>query len=98
MRRVYTMFAARVVSSPVLLQLAVFAVALTIFRELVWVSRVLETMSQMPLSRLPEFALTVVMRGEVVTLAALGVMIFTALSLQWRVRTMWQPKLRSLAT
>lgn len=92
MRRVYTMFVARIVSSPLLLQVALFAVALTIFRELVWVARVMETLSSMPLSAMPQFALNTIMRGEVLTLAALGVMIFTALSIQWQVRSRLLPK------
>lgn len=92
MRRVYTLYAARIVSSPLLLQVALFAVALTVFREVVWVARVMETLSAMPLSAMPQFAFNTVMRGEVVTLAAIGVMIFTALSIQWRVRSLWVPR------
>jgi hypothetical protein len=93
MRRVYTIYTARVVSHPLLLNLAIFAVALTIFRELVFVKRVMETLSNMPISAFPEFVLTTVMRGEVMTLAALGIMIFTAFSIQWQIRSVALPKM-----
>lgn len=85
MRRVYTIFAARLVSSSVTLNIALFAVALTVFREVVWVDRVLQTLASMPLSAFPQFFLNTIMRGELVTLTALGVMIFTAFSVQWKI-------------
>ena len=91
MRRVYTVFAARIASHKLTLNLALFAVALTVFREVVFVKRVLETMSDMPLSGLPQFALNTLMRGEVVTLVAMGVMIFTALSIPWQIRSLRLP-------
>lgn len=91
MRRVYTIFTARVVSSPITLNIALFLVALTAFREVVFVKRVLETLMDMPVSALPQFVLHTIMRGEIVTLAALGVMIFTALSLQWHIKSLRLP-------
>ena len=92
MRRVYTIFAARIVSHQITLNVALFLVALTAFREVVWVKRVMETLFNMPLSAFPQFIINTVMRGEVVTLLALGVMIFTALSIPWQVHKLRMPK------
>lgn len=97
MRRVYTVFAARIVSHPVIINVALFMVALTAFREVVFVKRVMETLVNMPLGQLPQFFIHALMRGEVVALAALGIMIFTALSLRVQIKHLviptWRHKL-----
>lgn len=94
MRRVYTAYAASIVSSPVMLYSAMFFAALAVFAQLVHVAKVFENLSSQSLGNVPPFILHAVMRGEVLTLAAIGVMIFTALSIQWRLRSAFLPKLR----
>ncbi len=86
MRRIYTAYAARIVSSYEMLYVAMFAVALAVFAHMVHVVRVLDNMFNQSFSEIPSFVLHALMRGEVLTLAAIGVMVFTALSIQWRVR------------
>jgi hypothetical protein len=86
MRRVYTLFAARLVSHPLTLHGALFAAALVVFAEVVHVKRVVETLEVMPVARMPEFVLSRLMDGEVLTLIALGVLIFSALSIPWQFR------------
>lgn len=87
MRRIYFIFAGRLLSHPITVNIALFAVALTIFREVVFVKRVLETLLNTPLGQLPDFFIHALMRGEVVTFAALGIMAITALSFTAHVRT-----------
>lgn len=86
MRRVYTLFAAKLVSHPLTLNSALFATALVVFAEVVHVKRVFETLEVMPIAQMPEFLLTRLLDGEVITLLALGVIIFTALSIPWQFR------------
>ena len=93
MRRVYTVYAARIVGSELLLYGAVFLTALAVFAKMVHVAKVFENLSSQTLGNMPAFALHAVMRGEVVTLAAIGVMVFAALSIQWRLRTFILPRL-----
>jgi hypothetical protein len=84
MRRVYTMFVANVVSHPLTLQSGLFATAFVVFAEVVHVKRVAETIQAMPIAQVPEFIFLRLLDGEVLTLLALGIMIFTALSIPWQ--------------
>lgn len=96
MRRIYAHVALRVLTHPITLQLALFAVALLVFAKLVFVHRIYETILSMPLASLPTYVTTTVAsaleRGEVLTLLALGVMLFVALSVPWQVRQLYVPK------
>lgn len=94
MRRVYTAFAARIVSHSIMLNVAIFAAALAIFAHVVHVHKVIQSIFSVPLGALPDLVLNAVMRGEVVTLAAIGVMTLAALSVQWRVRRQVLPLLQ----
>jgi hypothetical protein len=94
MRRVYTIFAARVVSSPITLNSALFVAALMVFAEVVHVQRIIEGLTSHSFASLPSYIFNAVMRGEVITLTAIGVMIFTALSIQWQVRGVFLPKMQ----
>ncbi len=91
MRQVYLAYTANILSSKLLLYFAMFMVSLTFFREVVFVRRVLESLLNMPVSHIPNFIMDTIMRGEVLTLASLGIMVFTALTIQWRVRELIRP-------
>jgi hypothetical protein len=93
MRRVYYLFAVRVAKHPITLQLVLFVGAALVFAKLVHVHRVLQSLSETSLGGVPEYVYNTVlhalMRGEVLTLLALGAMIFVALSVPiqvWRLR------------
>lgn len=94
MRRVYTAYAASIVSSQILLYSSMFLVALAVFAHVVHVHRVLVNLSALSFGQMPQFIFNAVMRGEVLTLTAIGVMVFTALSIQWRLRSLVVPKLK----
>jgi len=96
MRRVYSVFAWRLASHPITLQVGLFGVALLVFAKLVHVSRVAESMLSTPLNNLPNYLFNTVssafMRGEVLTLIAVGVIVFTALSIPWGLYQTFLPK------
>jgi len=94
MRRVYTAYAANIVSSRIMLYGALFATALAVFAEMVHIAKVFDNMSTLSAAQVPTFALNAVMRGEVVTLTAIGVMVFAALSVQWQLRDMFATRLQ----
>lgn len=95
MRRVYMIYAGRVLAHPITINLALFVVALSVFRELVFVKRVLETLANMPLKELPHFFTDALWRGEVLTLLALGVMVFAALSINIQLSQLLRPRRRT---
>lgn len=95
MRRIYTAYAASIVSSQVMLYSAMFMVALAVFAQMVHVHKVLVNFATLELGQVPGFIMHAVLRGEVLTLAAIGVMIFTALSIQWRLRGLFVTKLQT---
>lgn len=86
MRRIYTAFAARLVSHPLMLNAALFGVALAVFAQQVFVARVVDSLLNTQLGALPQFIFKALMRGEALTLMAIGVMVFTALSISWQLR------------
>ncbi len=96
MRRVYAVFAWRLAMHPVTMQVGLFGVALLILAKLVHVSRVADSMLSTSLSNLPNYLFNTVvhafMRGEVLTLIAVGVIVFTALSIPWGLYQITLPK------
>ncbi len=91
MRRVYYAFAMRVVQHPVTMKIGLLAVALVVFAEVVHVRKIVENLLSAPLGSVPQLAFNAVMRGEVLTLLAVGVMVFVALSLPRSVVLMFRP-------
>lgn len=96
MRRVYTAYAANIVSSQTMLYSAMFMVALAVFAHLVHIHRLFENLFAQDISHIPQFILNAVLRGEVLTLMAIGVMIFTSLSIQWRLRGLFVTKMQAV--
>ena len=84
MRRIYYAYAIGVVASPVTIHGMAFAVALAIFAQQVHFASIIHNMMSTQLGQLPSFAFNAIARGEVVTLFALGVLIFIGLSMPWR--------------
>lgn len=87
MGRVYTAAAAKLITNPIILNGALFLVGLATFTQLVHVRRVVDAALSLPLSRLPQFIVNTIMHGEVLTLLAISVMVFSALSLNMRLGT-----------
>lgn len=81
MRRVYYLYAMRIASHTVTLQLALFCFALFIFAKMVHVRSVIDNMLSVQLGSVPQFIANALLRGEVLTLMAMGVMAFTVASL-----------------
>jgi len=99
MRRVYYIFALRLMKHPVTVQVALFTLALLVFARLVHVSKVVDNLLSVPLGQVPQHIVNALMRGEVLTLITIGVMVFVALSVPlhfWRV--VYLPKLRRQVT
>jgi hypothetical protein len=98
MRRVWYSFCMSLAVHPGLWQGMAFAIALALFRELVFVARVVENLLATPLGQLPQFAEAVlrgaVANGEFITLMSLGALVMISLSMGWRVLTIFRaPKL-----
>ena len=96
MRRVYHTFALRIAQHPITTQIALFVLALGVFAKLVHVSRVTDSLLNTTLGNVPHYIYNVVLhaflRGEVLTLIAVGVLVFTALSLPRHVFRIFVPK------
>lgn len=94
MRRVYYAFCMRIVQHEVTLKLGLFVLALLTFAKLVHVHKLIENMLNTPVGNVPHFVMNAVLRGEVLTLMAIGVMVFVALSLPRNVVSLFIPKMR----
>lgn len=81
----------RLVTHPVTSQVLLFALALVVFKEMVHVRSVAHNLLSTPLGNVPNFVLGALKHGEVLTLIALGVMLFTLFSVPLR---LWTPKLQ----
>lgn len=95
MRRVYLAFLKQVATHPVTMQVGLFVLALGVFGEMVHVKRIVDTTLGMSLGQLPNYFTGAFMHGEVLTLMAIGVMLFVALSLPLQIRAQFAPKLHS---
>lgn len=84
MRRVYYAYALGVATHPMLLHGMALSVSLGLFAHLVHVRSLLTNLLNTELGNIPVFIYNAFARGEVLTILAVGVMIFTALSVQWR--------------
>lgn len=96
MRRIYLAFAKRIVTHDVTMQVALFGFALVVFAKMVHVASVIDNFMNIPVADVPAFIFSALSQGEVVTLFAIGALVFTALSLPWRFGAMVLPKLRTL--
>lgn len=86
MKRVYLAYVASILSSPLTLYFSIFFVSLTVFTNMVFVARVIENILAVSVKDAPTYIWQTLVNGEAVTLLALGAMVFTALSIQWRIR------------
>jgi len=87
MRRVYYTFAIRIATHPVTMQGALFVLALLVFARMVHVRSVIDNLLATSLGKVPSFLTNAVINGEVLTLIAVGVMIFTLLSIPRGIKT-----------
>ncbi len=94
MRKVYYTFATRIVRHPITLQVGLFTAALFVFADMVHVSKVIENLLQTSVGSMPTFVLNALMRGEVLTLIAIGVMVFVALSLPTQAWRLLAPRMQ----
>lgn len=80
MRKVYYIFALRVLRHPITLHIALFVLAMQVFAQMVHVKRIIDTLLHMPVGSTPKYILGAFMHGEMLTLIAIGAMVFVALS------------------
>ena len=92
MRRIYFAFAKRIATHEVTMQMALFALALLVFAKMVHVASVVDNFMSIPVAYIPGFIVGAVSQGEVLTLMAIGAMLFTALSLPLRLRAVILPQ------
>lgn len=95
MRRVYYAFFVRAATHPILVQVALFALALLVFARMVHVRSVIDNMLATKVGSLPSFFAGALSNGEALTLIALGVMLFTLLSVPLRIRAEFAPRART---
>lgn len=95
MRRIYYAYALSIAAHPMLLHGVAFSIALAIFARQVHVASVINNFLSIEVSHVPSFLWHAIARGEVITLFAIGVIVFTALSVPWKVYHV--PKRSSLA-
>jgi len=87
MRRVYYAFARRIVTHPITVQSGLFVLALMVFARTVHVRSIIGNFLSINVGQVPTFLVNAVFQhGEVLTLIAIGVMIFTLFSLPLRIR------------
>lgn len=84
MRRIYYTYVLRTVSGLGAVQIALFAVALYAFAEMVHVHKLIQNMMAVSVGDLPQFILNAFMRGEVLTLIAIGVMAYVSVAMTRR--------------
>ena len=89
----YFAFAVRVLKHPMVLQLALFGLALMVFAQMVHVKRIVDTLLEMPVGSVPKYVLNAFVHGEMLTLIAIGAMVFVSLSVPMHV---WRTKLPKL--
>jgi hypothetical protein len=74
MRRVYYAFAIRLMTHPLLVSGVVFGAALVLFARNVHVERVVDAFLSIPVGSVPQFIVSALAQGEVVTLCSLVAM------------------------
>lgn len=87
MRRIYMAFAVRLATHQMTAQIGLFILALYIFGEMVHVRQIVETLLNTPLGRVPTYVGNAFMHGEMLTLLAIGTMVFVALSVPLQLRS-----------
>lgn len=91
MRRIYVAYAKRLATHEVTLQVGLFVLALLVFAKLVHVASVIDNLLRVEVGKLPAYVWATVSQGEVLTLIAIGTMMFIALSIPLRLRTIVLP-------
>ena len=84
MRRIYYAYAISLSKNPAFLKGMAFSVSLGIFAELVHVASLINNLMQTQLGNIPTFVFHAFARGEWLTIMAVGVMAFVALSVPWQ--------------
>ena len=84
MRRVYTTFAIRIATHPLVTHAVVLGTSVVIFAKLVHVAAVYRNLTQVQVGEFGGYILRVFTHADVATLIAFGLIIFTILSLQWK--------------
>jgi hypothetical protein len=79
MRRVYYTFMLRLVAHPLLSNTAIFGGALVVFARMVHVERVIDALLSIPLRSVPNFMLSALSHGEILTLISMVLMGFAML-------------------
>lgn len=84
MRRVYYAYGISLMVHPMLWHGIALSISVALFGKLVHVAMLIHNLLEIKVSAVPQFVLNAFMRGEVLTIAVVGVMVFTLLSVQWQ--------------
>jgi hypothetical protein len=84
MRRVYYTFGIRIATHPLTTHMVVLGFSVLIFARLVHIAAVYRNMMHIEVGELGSYVLRVFTHADMATLLALGLIIFTCLSLQWK--------------
>lgn len=94
MRRVYYAYGLSIASNPMLLHGMALSISLAIFAQMVHVASLINNLLHTEVESVPHFIWSAFARGEVLTIIAVGVMVFTALSFPWHLARTRMPKLQ----
>lgn len=94
MRRIYYAYAIRLSTHTITLELALFVVALYVFAKMVFVQSVIDNLMATPVGNIPTFVMSALMQGEVLTLIAVGAIVFTFLSVPLQLRGVFRGRIQ----
>lgn len=84
MRRVYKAYALSLLTNAGFVHGMALGVSVGLFLQLVSLQNILRNLLQTELGSVPQFVFNAFLRGELLTIAVLGAIVFTALSFRWR--------------
>ena len=95
MRRIYYAYTMRIATHTITLQTVLCFFALYVFAKMVHVASVVHNLLSVEVGNAPAYIANAFFHGEALTLIAIGVMMFVALSLPVRVRTTFFPRMQT---
>ncbi len=85
MRRIYYIYGVRLLTHPLVAHVFILGLSMFIFARLVHVAAVYRNMMHVEIGELGGYVFRAFTHADIPTLLALGLIIFTILSLQWKV-------------
>jgi hypothetical protein len=94
MRSIYRLYAMRVMTHPATTQVGLLGVSVLVLLNLVSVGDVLHNIMTTPVGAVPRFLIMAVQGTDAIVLVLLGLIIFSALSLRFTIKTQGLPMMR----